>query len=67
MEEKNRYRAWSSSNEHNKINWKGEFDKYACWLAPGEPTDKKNQLRCIKGTGNILGTLHLWNSNDPDP
>ncbi len=32
---------------------------YACYLAPGGPTDKEIKLRCITSTGTVLGTLPL--------
>ncbi len=37
---------------------------YAFWLGPVGPTDKKSQVKMHKKY--CLGTLRLWNSNDPD-
>jgi hypothetical protein len=34
-------------------------------VGPVGPTDKENQVRCIKST--VLGILPLWNGKDPDP
>ncbi len=38
---------------------------YACWLGHGGPTDKENKVKMNKKYR--LGTLHLRNSEDPDP
>ncbi len=48
----------SYSNEHNKINWKGKFNKmrYAFWFGPGGPTDKENQVKMYKKYRTVLGT-----------
>jgi hypothetical protein len=61
--------ALSYSNKHNKINWKGKFNKvpYAFWLGPGGPTDKETQVKMFKKCCTVLGTLPLWNSKDRDP
>ncbi len=37
------------SNEHNKINWKGIFNKVCLLLGPGGPTDKENQVKDVQG------------------
>ncbi len=54
------------SNEHNKINWKGKFNKVgllvgSCWTY----WQGKSMKRCIKST--VLGTLPPWNGKEPDP
>jgi hypothetical protein len=40
----------SYSNEHNKINRNGKFNKvpYAFWLGPGGPADMENQVKKCK-------------------
>jgi hypothetical protein len=44
----------SRSNEQNKINWKGKFQKVWLLVGPGRPTDKENQVKCIRST--VLST-----------
>jgi hypothetical protein len=55
----------SYSSEHNRINWKGKFNKNTFCEGPVGPTDKENQERCMKS--NILGILSVGNGKDPDP
>jgi hypothetical protein len=38
----------SYSNERNKINWKGKFNKEYLCVGPVEPTDKENQGKVYK-------------------
>ncbi len=54
-------RSVSYSNEHNKINWKGKFNKVLVCLLVGSCWDlltRKMKSRCIKSTGTVLGTVH---------
>jgi hypothetical protein len=48
-----------------KLTGRENLTKYAFWLSPVGPTDKENQVRCIKST--VLGTLPLWKGKDSDP
>jgi hypothetical protein len=51
----------SYSNEHTYINLKEKFNniRYACWLGPGGPTDKENQVKMYFKKSTVLGTLPL--------
>jgi hypothetical protein len=40
-----------------KLTGRENLRTFACCLVPGKPTDKENQVGCIKST--ILGTFFL--------
>ncbi len=46
----------SYSNEHNKINWKGKFNKVASVWVLLDLLTRKIKFRCIKST--VLGTVY---------
>ncbi len=55
----------SYSNEFNKINWKGKFNKVMRLIVRSLQTSLQGKSsRCIKST--TLGKWPLWNSKDPD-
>jgi hypothetical protein len=53
-----------------KLTGRENLTKYAFWLGPGRPTDKKNQVRMYKNYGTVLGTLpflYRTKQSDLDP
>jgi hypothetical protein len=65
----------SYSNEHHKINWKENLTKYAFWLGPAGPTDKKIKFKmyktyCFRYKKNLFGMVRIRiriKQPDPDP
>ncbi len=70
------FRSGSYNIEHNKINWKGKFNKVCLLFGSWHLLTRKNQVRGIKST-IILGTVGtlfekvririLIKKSDPDP
>ncbi len=56
-------RSVSYSNEYNKINWKGKFNKVCLLVGSFTPTDKENQQKdCFR----FITFFFFFNSKDPD-